>query len=624
MEAVAAFAATPAVNSLPLKGGGSGRGSNVIVDPHPTASRSTSPFQGEVGESAAPASPILAALDPDQRAAAEIVDGPLLIVAGPGSGKTRALTHRIAHLVAERGVAAENCLAITFTRRAAAELRERLAQLIPNDAARLPIHTFHSLALTILREHPDAAGLHRGFRIAGDAERADALAAALNIPAVRAQRLLRAISRAKRTQTEAADLKPEMAAYAQAQALRNWIDFDDVIALALRALENGLAAHYSERFRWISVDEFQDTDEQQYRLLTSLAPRRANLCVIGDANQAIYGFRGADSSCFERFKNDYQPAIVNLRRNYRSTGTIVAAASQIISGPDATIATIVRDMQERITIHTAPTERAEAEFIIQTIEALLGGHTFFSIDSGRAAAAGAGRIGANLSFADIAVLYRTEAQAAALREAFARSGMPFKTNSHGRLADDPAAQALLRRLDDAGDRPLVEQLRAAVPDAVAAEGLDAAAIDTAWRWLTILAETHGPDRARFLDAVAVASEADFFDDRADCVSLLTLHAAKGLEFSVVFIAGLEDGLLPLHWGKPDETALAEERRLFYVGMTRAKDSLFLSRALSRHWRGRGRQLAPSPFLADIESELTRQQRTQGLRRKPEDQQLKLF
>jgi len=501
-----------------------------------------------------------------------------------------------------------------------------LAQLIPNDAARLPIHTFHSLALTILREHPDAAGLHRGFRIAGDAERADALAAALNIPAVRAQRLLRAISRAKRTQTEAADLKPEMAAYAQAQALRNWIDFDDVIALALRALENGLAAHYSERFRWISVDEFQDTDEQQYRLLTSLAPRRANLCVIGDANQAIYGFRGADSSCFERFKNDYQPAIVNLRRNYRSTGTIVAAASQIISGPDATIATIVRDMQERITIHTAPTERAEAEFIIQSIEGLLGGHTFFSIDSGRAAAAGAGagRIGANLSFADIAVLYRTEAQAAALREAFARSGMPFKTNSHGRLADDPAAQALLRRLDDAGDRPLVEQLRAAVPDAVAAEGLDAAAIDTAWRWLTILAETHGPDRARFLDAVAVASEADFFDDRADCVSLLTLHAAKGLEFSVVFIAGLEDGLLPLHWGKPDETALAEERRLFYVGMTRAKDSLFLSRALSRHWRGRGRQLAPSPFLADIESELTRQQRTQGLRRKPEDQQLKLF
>ncbi|HKA74734.1 MAG TPA: UvrD-helicase domain-containing protein [Xanthobacteraceae bacterium] len=613
---------------------GSGRGLlDSAMDPHPAPSAPTSPLQGEVefvgppstlpleiAEPAAPEQNILAALDPDQRAAAEIVDGPLLIAAGPGSGKTRALTHRIAHLVAERGMAAENCLAITFTRRAAAELRERLAQLIPDAARRVPIHTFHSLGLTILREHPDAAGLQRGFRIAGEAERADALAAKLNIASVRAQRLLRAISKAKRTQTPiAADQEAALAAYAQVLALRDWIDFDDVIALALRALDNGLAAHYRERFRWISVDEFQDTDEQQYGLLTRLAPPRGNLCVIGDANQAIYGFRGADSSCFERFRHDYEPAVVSLRRNYRSSGTIVAASSQIISVSDAGIATIVRDMHEHITIHTAPTERAEAEFIIQTIEGLLGGHTFFSIDSGRA-----GRSGANLSFADIAVLHRTEAQATALREAFARSGIPFKSNAHSRLADDPAVQALLRQLDDSSDGPLAAQFRDAVPRAVAADGIDAAAIDTALRRLTTLAEMHGPDRGRFLDAVAVASEADFFEDRADSVSLLTLHAAKGLEFAVVFIVGLEDGLLPLHWGDPDDATIAEERRLFYVGMTRAKDSLFLSRALARHWRGRVRQLAPSPFLADIESELTKHQRNQHLRRKPDDKQLKLF
>src|SRR5262245_30544068 len=139
----------------------------------------------------------------------------------------------------------------------------------------------------------------------------------------------------------------------------------------------------------------------------------------------------------------------------------------------------------------------------------------------------------------------------------------------------------------------------------------------------MLAEMHGPDRGRLLDAVAVASEADFFADRADSVSLLTLHAAKGLEFAVVFIVGLEDGLLPLHWGDPDEATIAEERRLFYVGMTRAKDRLILSRALSRHWRGRVRQLTPSPFLSRIEDELVKHHRSEGLRRKPEDRQLKL-
>jgi DNA helicase II / ATP-dependent DNA helicase PcrA len=586
-------------------------------DPHPTASRST-----PVTNYAARASRILAALDDEQRAAAEIVDGPLLIAAGPGSGKTRMLTHRIAHLVAERDVPAASCLAITFTRRAAGEMRQRLAQLTPEGSQHVAIHTFHSLGLTILREHPDAASLHSSFRIAGEAERVRALAETMAITEVRAQRVLRAISKVKRTQGAApAEMEAPLAAYAQALAVRDWIDFDDVIALALHALENGLAAYYRERFRSVSVDEFQDVDEAQYRFLTMLAPPRANLCVIGDPNQAIYGFRGADSSCFDRFKRDYQPAVASLRRNYRSTGTIVAASSQIIAGgQDEPIATIVRDMHERITIHAAPTERAEAELVIQTIEGIIGGHTFFSIDSGRGRA---GRIGENLSFADIAVLYRTDAQSAALNEAFARSGIPFKRTSHGPLADEPAVRALLQ-LDGADDRPLPEQLRAAAVQVKPSETADAAAIETALQRLIALAEGHAGDRARFLDAVAVATAADFWDARADRVSLLTLHAAKGLEFPVVFIVGLEDGLLPLHWGDPDDAAIAEERRLFYVGMTRAKDRLILSRALARHWRGRLRQLAASPFLADIESELTRHQRTEGLRRKPEEKQLKLL
>src|SRR5262249_39259577 len=315
-----------------------------------------------------------AGLDDAPRAAAASGAGPLLILAGPGSGKTRTLTHRIAHLVAECGVAAEHCLAITFTRRAAAEMRERLPRLLPRDAGRIPIHTFHSLELAILREHPASAGLHRDFRATGVAERTELLAETLATTPHKAERWLRAISKEKRTQSWAgADAAETMAAYGRAMALRNWIDFDDLIALSVRALltDPAVAARYRSRFQWISVDEFQDVDEQQYRLLTLLTARDGNLCVIGDPNQAIYGFRGADASCFDRFKHDHPAAkTVELRRNYRSIGTIVTASSQLIApsgakgAGSAPVAEVVRELSERIVIHAAPTERAEAEHVI--------------------------------------------------------------------------------------------------------------------------------------------------------------------------------------------------------------------------------------------------------------------
>src|SRR6266545_3022165 len=569
---------------------------------------------------------ILGQLDDDQRAAAAAVEGPLLIVAGPGSGKTRTLTYRVAHLVAERGVAAQNCLAITFTRRAAAEMKERLACLLPSGSDQVAIHTFHSLGLAILREHPGAAGLQRGFRVASEAERLAILAETSSVTEHKAERLLRAISRAKRTQgATSADVAEAMTAYSQALALRNWIDFDDLIALPVRALtaDAGLAAFYRDRFRWISVDEFQDVDAQQYRLLGLLAPPGSNLCVIGDPNQAIYGFRGADASCFERFKCDYPASkVVALTRNYRSTGTIVTASSQVIAAARQSepLAEMVRDMHERITIQAAPTERAEAESVVRTIERMIGGASFFAIDSGRATGAADG----SRSFADFAVLYRTDTQSTALCETLARSGIPFKTNSHRPLAEEPAVREILRALDgETDDAPLSVQLATAAARAKPQDAAPGSAtIDLAAQRLTAIAERSGPDRARFFDAVALATDADFFDPRADRVSLLTLHAAKGLEFPVVFIVGLEDGLLPLHWSDPDDAAMAEERRLFYVGMTRAKDRLILSRAHERFWRGRTRRLDPSPFLDDIESELVKHQQAQATRRKPEDRQLR--
>jgi DNA helicase-2/ATP-dependent DNA helicase PcrA len=569
---------------------------------------------------------ILAALDEVQREAAGRVDGPLLIVAGPGAGKTRVLTHRIAHLVAERGAPPAACLAITFTRRAAAEMTERLAALVPRHAAAIPVHTFHSLGLALLREHPDAAGLHPEFRIADEAARAALLADALGVSAHKANGLLRAISLAKRAGRPPADgeAAEALACCRCALEARRCVDFDDLVGLAVEALDAdpALAARYRERFRWISVDEFQDLDAQQYRLIRLLAPEGANLCVIGDPNQAIYGFRGADASCLARFMADYPgAATIRLHRNYRSSGTIVAASSQVIApeAGGAPIGEAVREMQARLTIHVARSERAEAEFVVQTIEAMIGGHSFFSIDSGRATHGRA----EGLSFADFAVLYRTDAQATPVIEALARSGMPFGNHGHAPLTALPAVQALMQVLDeDDSKAPLVARLKAASKRHAdtSGEGLP----EPVLQQMLALAEASNDDSQHFADALAQASEADGWDPRADRVSLLTLHAAKGLEFPVVFIVGLEDGILPLRWGGRDDAAIPEERRLLYVGMTRATDRLLLCRAERRAWRGAVRDLPASPFLADIEAALVERSRMAPLPPKAPARQLELF
>jgi len=282
-------------------------------------------------------------------------------------------------------------------------------------------------------------------------------------------------------------------------------------------------------------------------------------------------------------------------------------------------------------INREPSEAAEAEFVVHTIERLLGGSTFFSFDSGRVEGEGS----SDLSFADIAVLYRTDAQAGALVEALARAGMPFQKRSHGRLADLPGVQAILERLRAAppdpasAGRSLLARVRGAA-QAVAAEAGEAGAADaaeesaeasaavaaaaaiTAAELLAPLAERCGEDFERFRSELALGAQVDTWDPRADRVSLLTLHAAKGLEFRVVFLVGCEDGLLPLRlrqWapsGADEEGRIAEERRLFFVGMTRARSHLFLSWAARRGRHGTIRETTPSPFLADIDDALLEQ------------------
>ena len=565
-------------------------------------------------------------LDTEQRRAVEAGTGPILVVAGPGSGKTRTLTHRIAHLLRHRNVSAAHCLAITFTRRAADELRSRLQTLLPDAWEDIPIFTFHALGLAILQEHWNAAGLQRGFRIATAAQRLNLLRQALGVSETQARRLLASISHVKRTQTapEAAKLAHACETYQRELSLRNLVDYDDLVGLAADLLTSrpDLRASYRQRYSWVFIDEYQDVDEQQVRLIKQLAPADGNVFAIGDANQAIYGFRGADVRFFEHFQDDFPHArVVRLRRNYRSQPHIVTLSGQLMAQsaiqPPPVAASGVES--HRIILHEAASEAAEAEFVVRSVEKLLGGHSFFSIDSGRAEEVATG----NLSFADIAVLYRTEAQAPALIEALHRSGMPFQHRSHSLLIDHPGvaelADALLQRRHTGSLR---EQLAAAVT----AHGHDGTDCLEALDLLQPLATACGNDRERFFAEMALGTQVDTWDPRADRISVLTLHAAKGLEFPVVFIVGCEDGLLPLAWGQRSEADLDEERRLFYVGMTRAMTRLYLCRARQRLWRGRVQALAPSPFLDSLEeSFLDRQHfQYQGARSRKPDAQLKLF
>ena len=587
---------------------------------------------------------ILSGLDDDQRRVVETVCGPLLVVAGPGSGKTGALTRRIAHLVTNAGAPAGGCLAITFTRRAAGEMRDRLRMLLPDAWEQVPIHTFHSLGLSILTEHHNTAGLQRGFRVASEAERIELLRDTLGVSERRARGRLSGISHAKRTGgSPSKEVSREvLEAYANAMEARNLCDFDDLVIRAAGALEAepALRAQYRRRYRWVSIDEYQDVDEQQVRFVKQLAPRDGNICVIGDPDQAIYGFRGADVRFFSEFRRDFPGAgVVRLTRNYRSDRNIVALSSQVITGSGSAVRTAasaqdppdggmgepsgsvpaMEGTPDLVTIHEAPTEKAEAEFIVQTLESALGGHSFFSIDSGRT---NDGR-GQDFSFSDFAVLYRTEAQVPALVEALRRSGMPFQHRSHRRLLEHPGVTAVMESLrDSAGTGPVSEQLEAIRAE----EGDNGAQTLEACELLRPAAVAYGDDLERFLSDLALGTEVDTWDPRADRISLLTLHAAKGLEFPVVFIAGCEHGLLPLVWGKAHRSVHDEERRLFYVGVTRTRSKLILSRASKRAWRGRLREFPPSPYLADIEERLLERRRSQarGKQAKDRDSQLKLF
>ena len=641
----------------------------------------------------------IAGLNPSQRAAVFDTGGPLAIVAGPGTGKTRTLTARIAYLVEQLRVPPASVLAVTFTNAAAREMRERLDRMLGADRSDgIAVGTFHQLGAAVLREFGAAAGISDSFAIADEQDRRELLKRSVpGMSAADLRRCLEAISIGKNRLAEApagarsagaaAERGPDLAGirdrYHAALAAADALDFDDLIFRTVRLLEADPAVLQSlqGRFRWISVDEYQDVNPAQHRLLRLLAAGGANLCVIGDPNQAIYGFRGADHRYFLSFAGDFPGARqLRLDRNYRSPQAILDAAAQVIArGPEHGDASLIADLAEqvkaqvKVDVHRASTERAEAEFVVHQVERMVGGTSYFSLDSGRVDGSdvdvgdvddGDGGVAEHLAFGDFAVLYRLNVQAGPLEEAFDRSGIPYQTTGAAAAAERRPMRAILSLLwltlapgnalhrqrvaDGAGARsdaaaaelasrlsppagtsgaPVAERVRAAAAGWAELRGADydAAEQDRIAR----LQRAAGPFGSRlrdFLTAMALQTEADRYDRRADRVTLMSLHAAKGLEFPVVFIVGCEEGLLPYRTPHR-ETDPAEERRLFYVGMTRARRRLILTHAARRLLFGRTRENRLSGFVEDIETALREASAAARRRRSAApagDRQLPLF
>ena len=663
----------------------------------------------------------LGRLNPAQREAATHTGGPLAIVAGPGTGKTRTLTVRIAHLVRGLGVPPASILALTFTNKAADELRERLGELLgAEQAGRISAGTFHQLGADLLREFAAAAGIPPSFAVFDEADRRLLLKQScpeLSVAELRS--VLAAISARKNglaTDTAGAppvpparpprEGLPDLAVlrdrYDAALAEAGALDLDDLVGRTVRLLETDLVVRRTlqARFRWISVDEYQDVNAAQYRLLRLLAGGGANVCVIGDPDQAIYGFRGADHRYFLAFGDDFPGARrLHLDRNYRSAQGILSAAGQVIArNPDHQATALIADFTApvKLDVYRAPTDKAEAEYVVHQVERMVGGTSYFSLDSGRVED---DDLTETRAFGEFAVLYRLNAQAKLLEEAFDRSGIPYQITGATALAEQqpvreilsllwlsqapvsrihwwrilsegrgapseqtvtelvtrisaaagaagsagaplpdgagigapPGARlartlALVRSLADPAPASVAERVQAAAAGWADLRGreYDAGELERVAR-LQRRANAARAGMRDFLTAVALQSETDRYDERVDRVALMSLHAAKGLEFPVVFIVGCEEGLLP--YLPPNRTAdPAEERRLFYVGMTRARQRLILTHAARRLLFGQSMENRLSGFVTDIETALRelRQAPRRPPRPKTDDLQLPLF
>jgi len=609
-----------------------------------------------------PVDPILDPLNPAQRQAVLQREGPLLITAGPGTGKTLTLTHRIAHMVREGVARPEEVLALTFTNKAAGEMRTRIRRLCGAafGSSGVRVATFHRFCLETLRQAGEHIGIPPDFTICSEMDAA-ALAreaaaeagtggrASAGLPA-RISELRRRGVLDDSQQPIDPDTKAVLEAYRKRLRALGMLDLDDLEVEALHLFRErpGTCRELGERHPHVFVDEYQDTSPVQAALLRALAHEGG--CVvtaIGDPDQAIYGFRGADVGPFLRFSKDFPGASdVTLNRSYRATRTLLDGAAALLDESNP----LEGGNGEGEPIRTAScaTHREEAEMVVEQIEKLLGGTTLFSMDSGRVGShEGSGELG----FGDLAVLYRLNAQAEAFEEALQRAGIPYvRSGERPLIAQDPAEllwrflqarcrpeipfyrEAYLRLVE--GDRARGERnlctwdptasLTDLVDEAAALHGLDGNPAETPapLRRLRDLAAGFAGDLPSFLDALALDRGIDHETLRGDRVALMSFHAAKGLEWPVVFITGAEEGLMPLTlYSAADED---EERRLLYVAVTRARERIILSWAARRSLDGRPLEGASSPFLRRLPDHLCAPVERAAWKAKRRQEQLQLF